>query len=168
MNMRYVVLLAVAALAVVPTGPAMAAASVTHIPIHVEEVSTDHFAAGDGVCVDYAGTLVENRVGDADLVLHESGALADAFHVTFVVAADFTLTPDNPNAGPGYSGTYREGGAGLVEGDTGQELTSSFHLIAVATGTDGSTLHFLLRGHVTVTPDGTMRAVSDQLTCIQP
>jgi hypothetical protein len=164
---KYVVPLAVAMLALLPAGPATAA-SVTHIPVHIEEVSTDHFGSSEGPCVDYAGTLTENRVADAVIVVHDRGALTDQFHLTFIVTATFFLDPDDPADGPAYSGTYTERGTGFLNASTEEELTSTFQLVASATGSDGSPLRFLLRGHITVTPGGDLHATTDQLICAQP
>jgi hypothetical protein len=44
---------------------------------------------------------------------------------------------------------------------------SSFHLQPSVTGTDGSHVRALLKGHVTVPPDGTVRVATDTLRCIQ-
>jgi hypothetical protein len=168
MRTRYVLpLAAVLALAASAT-PASGAAAVTHLTLQEHEVSTDHFEAGDGICVDYAGTLVEDRELDADAVLHDRGALAGVANLTFTVRADFSISPDDPADGPAYTGTYVEGGAGSVDTATDEGRAATYHVVASATGSDGSTLRFLLRGHVTLTPDATVHADRDQLTCVQP
>lgn len=165
MRARYLAPLA-AAVALLPAGPARAEAGVTHLTLHEHHVSTDHFAAGAGICVDYAGTLIEDRQLDAKAVQHDGGT--SLANLTFTVYATFSITPDDPTAGPAYTGSYVEKGAGIVDTAPDQDRAVSYHVVAAATGSDGSTLRFLLRGHVTATPDGTVHAARDQLTCIQP
>jgi hypothetical protein len=146
MRGRYVAPLA-AAVALLPAGPVRAEAGVTHLTLHEHEVSAEHFAAGAGVCVDYAGTLVEDRQLDAGAVQHDSGA--GLANLTFTVRATFSITPDDPTAGAAYTGSYVEKGAGIVDTAPDQDRAVSYHVVAAATGSDGSTLRFLLRGHVT-------------------
>jgi hypothetical protein len=165
MQARYLAPLA-AAVALLPAGPAHAEAGVTHLTLHEHEVSTDHFAAGDGICVDYAGTLIEDRHLDAEAVQHDNGA--GLANLTFIVRATFSITPDEPAAGPSYTGSYVEKGAGIVETASSQDRAVTYHVVAAGTGSDGSTLRFLLRGHVTATPDGAVHAARDQLTCVRP
>ncbi|MDQ1614111.1 MAG: hypothetical protein QOJ60_50 [Actinomycetota bacterium] len=153
--------------ALAPAVPAAAAASVTLFSFHQHEVSSEHFAAGEGACVGYAGTLVEHRDVRVRGVQHDSGGLAGQMSARETVDATFSLTPDDPADGPAYTGTYREGGTGRAIGFD-QTIVSTYHLVAHATGSDGSTLRFLLRGHVTTTPRGAVHAATDSLTCIQP
>jgi hypothetical protein len=155
-----------AAVALLPAVPADAESAVTHLTLHEHEVSTDHFAAGQGICVDYAGTLVEDRRLDAQAVQHESAA--GLVNLTFTVRATLSITPDDPAAGPTYIGSYVEKGAGIVETAPDQDRAITYHVVAAADGSDRSTLRFLLRGHITVTPEGTVHAARDQLTCARP
>jgi len=167
---RLIALVLTAALAVLGTsGAAHAASAVTHLEIHESEVSVSAFDAGDepgrGACLPFSGTSTEYRDLDAKLVIHEDGET----HIEFTVQATFTLTPDDPSRWPSYSGSYREQGAGRAfltpQGEV--PVVLSFHLQPSATGTDGSQVRALLKGHVTVTPDGTVRVATDTLRCIQ-
>ncbi len=167
---RLIVLIVTVALAVLGTsGAAHAAPAVTHLEIHESEVSVSDFDAGDepgrGACLPFSGTSREYRDLDAKLVIHEDGET----HIDFTVQATFTLTPDDPSLWPSYSGSYREQGAGraLLTPEGEVDVVFSFHLQPSATGTDGSQVRALLKGHVTVTPDGTVRVATDTLRCIQ-
>jgi hypothetical protein len=139
------------------------------VEIHQSEVSVSDFDAGDepgrGTCLPFSGTSTEYRTLDAKLLTHEDGQT----HIEFTVLSTFTLTPNDPSRWPSYSGSYREQGAGRVlitpEGQVDEVF--SFHLQPSATGTDGSQVRALLKGHVTVTPDGTVRVTTDTLQCIQ-
>jgi hypothetical protein len=148
---------------------AHAASGVTRLEIHESEVSVGEFDAGDepgrGACLPFSGTSTENRDLDAKLVIHDDGET----HIEFTVQATFTLTPNDPSRRPAYTGSYREQGTGhtfLTSGGEEREV-ASFHLQPSATGADGSHVRALLKGHVTVTPDGTVRVETDTLRCIQ-
>jgi hypothetical protein len=167
---RLITLVLTAAIAVFgPSTAAHADSAVTHLEIHDSEVSVSDFDAGDepgrGACLPFSGTSTEYRDLDAKLVIHEDGET----HIEFTVQATFTLTPDDPSRWPSYSGSYREQGAGRTfltpEGEV--PVVFSFHLQPSATGSDGSQLRALLKGHVTVTPDGTVRVTTDTLRCIE-
>jgi hypothetical protein len=113
------------------------------------------FAAGEGPCVDWAGTLHEVRSG-LFRVLEPGGARhPDEFHANGVVDGFAELIPDDPTL-PTYSGTFREKAnvIGTVT-EAGDELRiAQYRLRSVLTGTDGSRLTLSLSGKVTVNGHG--------------
>jgi len=103
-----------AALMVAPvaaTAPTANAAAVAVERFTIDEGTfVEPFAAGEGPCVPYAGTLSEDRIMTGTLRIFDSGANAGTFQVVFTVDAALTIAPDDATAGPRYSGTYVEHG----------------------------------------------------------
>ena len=79
--------------------------------------ATEHFAAGEGFCVPWAGSFREVRSGEYKLVTAPGGQVPGETHINGAIAGSVTLTPDDP-ALPTYSGSYREKLNGVLIGVT--------------------------------------------------
>lgn len=128
---------------------------------------SEHFAAGEGFCVPWAGTFHEVRHGGYRLVAAPGGRDPGELHINGVIDGLVELVPDSRSL-PTYTGTYREKVTGVVvlTGDAEDiERVGSFRLRSTLHGTDGSTLQLVLSGHVTV--NGTGEQVVDRtvFTC---
>jgi hypothetical protein len=147
--------------------PAHAGGAV-HETVPEQYDASEHFAAGEGFCVPWAGTFREVRNGQYRLLTPPGGREPGEFHVNGVVAGSVTLTPDDP-ALPTYSGSYREKLNGVIAGvdDEGfdVERVGQYRLRSILRGTDGSTLDLRLSGKLTSTPDGRVVVSRDTFSC---
>ena len=144
---------------------AVATDNVVRYPIAFSEESTmplDDAAA----CVGYAGTIYEKRSYDVVVTEFVDGPNQGMVHLTGVIMGEFTIVPEAGAAGPTYTGTYREKVV-LTGTSLDSPEVSSFILPATATGSDGSTLKFLLHGHGVVGPDGAIKLEKFLFTCIR-
>jgi hypothetical protein len=125
--------------------------------------AAEHFKAGDGFCVSWAGTFHEVRNGGYWVVYPPGGQLDGEFHVNGVVNGLVELIPDNP-ALPTYSGTYREKtDAVATVGDVPR--VGQYRLSSTLVGTDGSSYKLALSGKVTVNAQGRVVVSRDTFTC---
>ena len=83
------------------------AAGAEHViePEDYDEV--EHFDAGEGFCVDWAGSFHEVRHGAYRLLTAPGGQVTGETHVNGVIAGLVELVPDDPGL-PTYTGSYRE------------------------------------------------------------
>jgi hypothetical protein len=124
------------------------------------------FAAGEGPCVDWAGTLHEVRSA-VFRVLEPGGARnPDEFHANGVVDGSVELIPDDPTL-PTYSGTFREKANAIgTAAEEGDDLRiAQYRLRSVLTGTDGSRLTLSLSGKITVNGRGDLVTERFELSC---
>ncbi len=130
--------------------------------------ATEHFAAGEGFCVPWAGSSREVRSGQYRLVTAPGGRVPGETHINGVIAGSVTLTPDDP-ALPTYSGSYREKVNGVLTGITPEgddELrVGQYRLRSTLRGTDGSTLALRLAGKVTMNAKGVVTVSRDTFSC---
>jgi len=127
----------------------------------------EHFDAGGGFCVTWAGTFHEVRHGGYHLVSAPGGQRPGEVHINGVINGAIELIPDDASL-PTYVGAYREKVNGIAteftdEGDIvriGQyRLRSTLH------GTDGSSLKFSLSGKVTFNANGVVTVERGTFTC---
>jgi hypothetical protein len=168
--MKHKLAIVIGAFAIVgaAAGPASAAAGAEHAFLVEDYNAYEHFAAGEGPCVSWAGTFHEVRSGGYRLVTAPGGEVKGEFHVNGVINGLVELIPDNPAALPTYSGTYREKVNAVVtsfteEGDTSR--VSQFRLRSTLRGTDGSTLALRLAGKFTMNANGVVVVSRDTFTC---
>ena len=130
--------------------------------------ATEHFAAGEGFCVPWAGSFREVRNGQYRLVSPPGGREPGEYHVNGVIAGSVTLTPDDPGL-PTYTGTYREKVDYVVIGldEEGFEIArvGQYRLRSTLRSSDGSSLDLRLSGKLTVTPAGTVVVSRDEFSC---
>jgi hypothetical protein len=127
----------------------------------------EHFAAGDGFCVTWAGTFHEVRHGGYKLVVAPGGQQPGEMHVNGVVDGSVELIPDDPSL-PTYAGDYREELNGVVtefsdEGDV--ERVAQYRLRSTLHGTDGSSLDLRLSGKLTINAKGEVTVDHETFTC---
>jgi hypothetical protein len=125
------------------------------------------FAAGEGFCVDWAGTFHEVRHGGYRLVAPPGGQVAGEVHVNGVIDGLIELIPDD-TALPTYMGTYREKVDGVVVSSSAEEDTErvgQYRLSSTLRGTDGSTLQLHLAGKVTYDGQGRLVVSRDEFSC---
>jgi len=144
----------------------VAADNVVRYQIAFSEESTMAVEPDVSACVGYAGTIYENRTYDVWVTEFVEGPKQGMVHLTGTVTGAFTITPEAGNSSPSYTGSYRE-----KVTLSGMSLDSpevfSFLLPAIATGSDGSTLQFLMRGHGVADDDGEIKLMKFQFTCIR-
>jgi hypothetical protein len=124
------------------------------------------FAAGEGPCVDWAGTLHEVRSGEFKVLTPGGVRHPDEFHANGVVDGLVELIPDDPTL-PSYSGTFREkaNAIGTVT-EAGDELRiAQYRVRSVLTGTDGSRLTLSLAGKITVNGHGDLVVDRYEFSC---
>ena len=130
--------------------------------------ATEHFVAGEGFCVPWAGSFREVRNGQYRLVSPPGGREPGEYHVNGVIAGSVTLTPDDPGL-PTYTGTYREKVDYVVIGldEEGFEIArvGQYRLRSTLRSSDGSSLDLRLSGKLTVTPAGTVVVSRDEFSC---
>jgi hypothetical protein len=130
--------------------------------------ATEHFAAGEGFCVPWAGSFREIRSGQYKLVASPGGQVPDEIHINGAIAGSVTLTPDDPRL-PTYSGSYREKVNGVLTGidENGNDVTrvSQYRLRSTLRGTDGSTLSLRLSGKMTMNAQGVLTVSRDTFSC---
>jgi hypothetical protein len=148
------------------TGPATAAgADRDFYPEHYD--AYEHFAAGEGFCVTWAGTFHEVRNGGYRLVAAPGGQQPGELHINGVIDGTVELIPDDKSL-PTFAGDYREKVNGVVteftdEGDI--ERIGQFRLRTTLHGTDGSSLELRLSGKVTFNANGVATVERDTFTC---
>lgn len=147
-------ILAGAAIAFVPFAPTAASGGATHEYFDASWEETEAFAAGEGSCVDWAGTFHEVREGGYELVFAPGGQQDGEFHVNGSIEGHIDLVPNDPSL-PSYSGDYREKTNGVAYGEYG-DLTRvmTYRLRIPMTGTDGSTFTIIMSGKVTENANG--------------
>jgi hypothetical protein len=123
----------------------------------------EHFSAGEGFCVSWAGTFHEVRDGGYKVVYPPGGQLDGEFHVNGVVNGLVELIPDDP-ALPTYSGVYREKTNAVVTVE-GVPRVAQYRLSSTLVGTDGSSYELALAGKVTVNAQGRVVVSRDAFTC---
>jgi len=130
--------------------------------------ATEHFAAGEGFCVPWAGSFREVRSGQYKLVTAPGGQVPGETHINGAIAGSVTLTPDDP-ALPTYSGSYREKLDGVLLGVTpgGSDVTrvAQYRLRSTLRGSDGSTLDLRLAGKMTMNATGVVTVSRDTFSC---
>jgi len=161
------ILLGAFALVVDAAGPTSAAGGAEHVFLVEDYDAYEHFAAGDGPCVAWAGTFHEVRSGGYRFVTPPGGQIDREFHVNGVIAGFVELIPDAAGL-PTYSGTYREKVNAVLtsftdEGDTAR--VSQYRLRSALRGTDGSTLNLRLSGKFTMNANGVVVVSKDTFTC---
>jgi hypothetical protein len=87
-------------------------------------------------------------------------------HLTGVIMGELTIAPVAGEPGPTYTGSYREKVA-LTGTSLDSPAVFSFTLPATATGSDDSTLQFLLRGHGVTGRDSEIKLLKFQFNCIR-
>ena len=127
----------------------------------------EHFDAGEGFCVDWAGTFHEVRQGGYRLVAPPGGQTAGELHVNGVIAGVVELIPDDASL-PTYEGSYREKVNGVLtefsdEGDV--ERVSQYRLRSTLVGTDGTRLALRLSGKLTINANGRVVVERESFTC---
>jgi hypothetical protein len=147
--------------AAMTTGPAFAGGA-QHAFFPEDYDASEHFDAGQGPCVPWAGTFHEVRHGGYKLVVPAGGQVAGELHVNGTIDGLVELIPDD-RALPTYVGTYREKTDGVVVSSSPEEdveRIGQFRLRSTLTGTDGSTVELRLSGKTTVNANG--RATVDR------
>lgn len=120
---------------------------------------TEHFVAGEGPCVDWAGTFREVRTGGYRLLTPPGGQVDGEIHVNGVVDGRVYLLPDDSGL-PSYTGDYREKVTGVAtnfdreNGENDRLRVISYRLRIPMTGTDGSSFVILIAGHTTLNAKG--------------
>jgi hypothetical protein len=140
-------------------------ATVTFVPEDYD--AWEHFDAGEGFCVPWAGSFHEVRHGGYRIVAPPGGQLPGEIHVNGVVDGLVELVPDDTR-NPTYAGTYREKVNGVVVSVSSEEdveRVGQYRLASTLHGSDGSTLHLRLAGKVTVNGRGRVVLSHDELTC---
>jgi hypothetical protein len=133
------------------------------------ETGVEKFDAGQGPCVDYAGTVAEDRTYRVGITAYTTGAIAGQVYIVGGVDVVIDITPNRAD-GPSYRGTYTEHGASPATSPTRETSRSAsvYHLNARPTGTDGSWLTAHGSGHLIVGPDSPVRSSRYRTQCIEP
>ena len=156
-----------AGLALVAAGTApVSAAGATHEFFAEDYDAYEHFAAGEGFCVTWAGTFHEVRSGGYRLVAAPGGRDEGELHVNGVIKGLIELVPDDTSL-PTYTGTYREkvNGVVVVTDDGDDERVGQYRLRSTLRGTDGSSLQLRLAGKITVNGKGRVVVSRDTFVC---
>ncbi len=143
----------------------LAAGNVVHYPIAFSEESTMAVEPDVSACAGYAGTIYEKRAYDLRVTEFVDAPNQGMVHLTGTIMGEFTIMPVAGDAGPSYAGSYREK-VTLMGTSLDSPEVFSFTLPATATGSDGSTLRFLMRGHGVAGADGEIKLMKFQFTCI--
>lgn len=158
------VVAALALLTVTATG-GLAAGNVIHY--HYLDYEESSMELGDDLaaCVGYSGTLNEERTYDLRVTEFVGGPRAGEVQLNGFVTGPIAIVPDDPDAGPLYTGTMREKivfrGAGF---DDPQVFTFVVH--ANLSGSDGSRLKITYHGHGVFDRDGEPKTYFDRLGCV--
>lgn len=144
----------------------LAADNVAHYPIAFSEESAMSLDPEVSACVGYAGTIYEQRTYDVRITEFVDGPNQGMVHLTGVIMGAFTIAPAEGEPEPSYTGSYREK-VTLIGTSLDSPEVFSFTLPASATGSDGSTLKFLLRGHGVTGQDGKIKLLKFQFNCIR-
>jgi hypothetical protein len=151
------------ALVVATAGPAVAAGAHHEFqPEHYD--AAEHFAAGDGFCVSWAGTFHEVRDGGYRVVYPPGGQVDGEFHINGVIQGLVELIPDNPTL-PTYSGTYREKTDGIITPGVDLPRVAQARLRSTLVGTDGSSYEVVITDKLTVNAKGEVVVSRDTFTC---
>ena len=148
------------------SGPASAAGA-HHVFVPESFDGSEHFAAGDGPCVPWAGTFHEVRSGGYDIVAAPGGQVPGEVHVNGSVDGLVELVPDDP-AMATYAGTYREkvNVVATSASDDGDELRNGqYRLRTHLVGSDGSSYDLVLTGKTTSTATGRVVVARDTFAC---
>ncbi len=151
--------LASTALAFAALTPTAASAAATHDYFPDTFDATEHFDAGEGPCVDWAGSFREVRNGGYRLLTASGGQVDGELHVNGVVDGQVYLVPDDPSL-PAYSGSYREKVTGVAtyfdeeNGENDRLRVISYRLRVPMKGSDGSSFVIVISGHTTVNAKG--------------
>jgi hypothetical protein len=164
LNIAIATVLVVPALAVAAS-PAVAAPA--QHDVFVEEYDEYlPFPAGEGPCVDWAGTLHEVRSGQFKVLTPGGARHPDEFHANGVVDGLIELIPDDPTL-PSYSGAFRQKAnvIGTVTEEGDDLRIAQYRVRSVLTGTDGSRLTLSLAGKVTVNGRGDLVVDRFEFSC---
>lgn len=142
------------------------AAGAQHEAIPEQYDATEHFDAGDGPCVPWAGSFHEVREGGYRLVAPPGGRDAGEVHINGAVDGLVELVPDDP-ALRSYRGTYREkvDAVGTFTEEDEVLRVGQYRLRTVLRGTDGSTFVLSLSGKTTIDANGRVVVQRDELSC---
>lgn len=166
---RIVLTLAGAVLAVSATVAPAYAGGAVHELYPEEWQDTEAFAAGEGPCVDWAGTFHEARTGDYRIVAAPGGQVEDEFHVNGQIDGHVVLVPDDP-ALPSYEGDYREKVNGVITGFDEEQgdlaRVSQYRLRVPLAGSDGSRIVLVMSGKVTENANGTVTVQRERFDCL--
>ncbi|RYP88908.1 hypothetical protein EKO23_00245 [Nocardioides guangzhouensis] len=157
------------ATALLLAAPGIAAAAGAQHELYPEQYdATEHFDAGDGPCVPWAGSFHEVREGGYRLVAGPGGQVPGEVHVNGAIDGLVELTPDDPSL-PTYRGTYREKVNAVATGFTedGDDIlrVGQYRLRTTLRGSDGSTILLTLAGKTTLNANGRVVVERDDLTC---
>lgn len=163
---RTATLIAATALVLGAAGPASAARA-EHDFFPEDYDAYQHFAAGEGLCVDWAGRLHEVRHGGYRLVAAPEGQVEGEFHVNGAIEGLIELIPDDPSL-PTYAGTYREKVNAVVtdasdDGDLARVV--QVRLRSTLVGTDGSSYQIAVSGKTTYNANGTTVVSRENFSC---
>jgi hypothetical protein len=151
-------------LLIVSAGGSAAAVGARHEfqPEHYD--AAEHFAAGEGFCVSWAGTFHEVRNGGYRLVYPPGGQLDGEFHVNGVINGLVRLIPDDHSL-PTYSGTYREKSNAVVTSWDATPRVAQARLRSTLVGTDGSSYQIVITDKITLNASGDTVVSRDTFTC---
>jgi hypothetical protein len=166
MSHRIAVLVAAISLLVLAAPTALAAGNVIHYQFLEFEQSSMPLDDEVAACVGYSGVIHEDRTYDVRVTEFVDGPRAGRVHLTGFVFGDFTIEPDDPDAGPVYQGNYREK-VTFIGTSFDDPIVFSFSLPVTASGADGSQLKFLMHGHGVIGPNGEPRNLVFKFNCIQ-
>jgi hypothetical protein len=156
-----------AAAAATLAAPAAHADPAVH-DVYLEEYDAyEHHAAGENLCVPWAGQFHEVRSGVAQLLTPSGSRRPGEVHINFVVDGFVEFIPDDA-AFPTYSGTYREKADGVLSGFTGDgdvERVMQWRLRTTLEGTDGSTLTLRMSGKLTTNGTDEVVVSRDSFSC---
>ncbi len=164
---RTILATATAAMLVIGGGHgARAAADRDFIPEDYD--ASEHFAAGEGVCVPWAATFHERRTGGYKILVPTGGRVDGERHVNGAIDGRVELVPDDPSL-PTYAGSYREKLNGIAVGtdDQGHDVlrVAQYRLVLPLDGTDGSRLTLTIAGKITVNARGVTTVSRDVFEC---
>lgn len=159
--------LAGAALLCAAAAAPVSAAGAEHAFFPEDYDAAEHFAAGEGFCVTWAGTFHEVRHGGYRLVAARGGQQPGELHINGTIYGTVELIPDDGSL-PTYVGDYREKVNGVVttftdEGDV--ERVGQYWLRSTLNGTDGSSFDLRLSGKVTINANGVATVERDVFSC---
>ncbi|KGN32167.1 hypothetical protein N802_10605 [Knoellia sinensis KCTC 19936] len=159
----------IAAVALTPATATAAPQRAEHQFVDAAFDGTEHLAAEDNFCGDWATTFHEVRTGGYRVHVPPGGQVEGEFHVNGVVDGFVELIPDDPSL-PTYSGTYREKLNAIITGvdpETGDDIlrVGQFRLRLPLKGTDGSALLLQLSGKWTVNAKGAPVVSREIFTC---
>jgi hypothetical protein len=142
----------------------LAASNLIHFQLVEHEESVMVLSGDFAACVGYSGTMYEDRNYDVRVTEFVSGPRTGDVHLTGSVTGLMIITPDDPEAGPVYTGDVRE--KVVFRGTSLDDpLGVAFVLHVRLTGSDGSSLRILYHGHGTAGRDGKVRLHFDRLHC---